>query len=102
MEDHSLKQGLLAWHKHKVSKIFGDVDYFTPDIFLHLSILDHIVDLAHAHKLNSALDIKNQTLWCFAEEYGGQIIRILEQHSLTVQLGLPSASSLFISTPLCS
>jgi len=102
MEDHSLKQALLAWRERNAREIFGDIDYFTPNVFLHSSILNRILDLAHAHKINSVLDLKNQTSWCFAEEYGRDIIRLIKQHCPSSQPGQASMSSLFVSTPLRS
>ena len=56
MEDHSLKQELLAWRKQKAHEIFGNINYFTPNVFLHSSILYHILDLAHAHKIKNLGD----------------------------------------------
>ena len=102
MAEQRLKDELLTWRKHKARDLFRNIDYFTPNIFLHSSILDCILDLAHAHKINSVLDLKNQTSWCFAEEYGGETIRAIEQHIPSIQTGHASASSLFISTPLHS
>jgi|SRR5882762_5621649 len=102
MEDCSLKQELLAWRERKAREIFGNIDYFTPNVFWHSSILYRILDLAHAHKINSVIDLKNQTSWCFSEEYGGDIIRLIEQFCPSFQPVQVPASSLFISTPLHS
>ena len=102
MAEQHLRHNILAWCECKVHDLFGNIDYFTPNIFLHLSVLDFILDLAHVHKLNSILDLKNQTSWCFAEEYGRDIIRFIEQHCPSTEMGHASASSLFVSTPLHS
>ena len=57
MAEQRLKHDLLTW-----CKLFGNIDYFSPNIFLHSSTLECILKLAHTRKLNSVLNLKNQTL----------------------------------------
>ena len=102
MAEQSLKNELLTWRERTACNLFGNIDDFTPNVFLHSSILDRILDLAHAHKIQSVLDLKNQTSWCFAEEYGGDIITLVKRHCPPIQPGQASAPSLFVSTPLRS
>ena len=101
MAEESLVNDLNAWCNHKVRELFGDIDLFTPNVFLHTYTLLRIVDLAHACQLCSTDDLKKQTSWCFADEYGDELITLVLKHYPTAPnpSGVPSP---FISTPLHS
>jgi hypothetical protein len=102
MMEQSFQHDLFAWRESKARELFGDINFFTPNVFLHMDILLRIVDLAHAHRLCSVDDLKNQTSWCFADEYGGDIISFVSKYFPATAHHPRADATPFTSMPLHS
>ena len=74
-----LKEELFRWHEERAKELYSDVDFYGADMFMHYSIVECIVKLAHVYKISSIPDLKNQTAWCFAEKFGGGIVDLIHQ-----------------------
>jgi hypothetical protein len=102
MTEQSLQHDLDVWRARKARQCFGDIDFFTPNVFLHTYVMLRVINLAHAHKLHTTDDLKNQTSWCFADEYGDELISLVLKHYPIAPPATQNSTSLFISTPLHS
>ncbi|KAI0257816.1 hypothetical protein BC834DRAFT_806420, partial [Gloeopeniophorella convolvens] len=61
--DVALKKALLDWRASTVKQRWPNLDFFTPDILMHYEVLQRIVDLAHARRLDSLEVFKSQVPW---------------------------------------
>ncbi|RPD52130.1 hypothetical protein L227DRAFT_515313 [Lentinus tigrinus ALCF2SS1-6] len=95
--EHALRRELHQWRDATTPLVYGDFDFFGPDMLLRFKIIDRIVDLAHARKLDTVQDLEKQTKWCFSARYGADILRIVHVH---FPKNLPPSP--FVSTPLSS
>ena len=93
----ALRQDLHQWRETVAPSLYGDYDLYGPDLLLHFKIIQRIVDLAHAHKLDNIQDLEIQTRWCFAHKYGEDIMCIVRRH---FPKQIPPSP--FVSTPLIS
>ncbi|KAF8971523.1 P-loop containing nucleoside triphosphate hydrolase protein, partial [Flammula alnicola] len=68
-EEH-LKDQLLKWREETAVKLWGSTEFFPADMLLHVTVVDRIVQLAHAHAITTVTDLSNQTHWAFCDRYG--------------------------------
>ena len=94
-EEERLRRELFRWRDNTAKEIYGDLDFYGADMFLHFSLIDRIVELAHVFKLNSVKDLVDQTRWDLAEEYGAEVITLVKE--CVPKLALPSP---FTTAPL--
>ncbi|KAI0072063.1 hypothetical protein K474DRAFT_1571894, partial [Panus rudis PR-1116 ss-1] len=84
------------WRNNKAKQLCpAAYNRFGADIFLHTSLVERIVDLAHVFKLSSIQDLCEQTAWFHSEVHGAEIIALVQRHCPK-----PQPASPFVSTPL--
>ncbi|KIK96247.1 hypothetical protein PAXRUDRAFT_138923 [Paxillus rubicundulus Ve08.2h10] len=91
----ALQEALDDWREAKTVAVYGwsNLHDIGLCIVMPNSILERIVDCAHHRKINNAQDLKCETGWSDAEQYGTKIIALLQRHA-------PPLSTPFITTPL--
>lgn len=95
--DNDLRDALDLWREDTTAAVFGwaHLNDMGPSILMCSATLERIVDCAHYRKINSVLDLKRETGWLDADQFGHEIITLIQAHS-------PSLPSPFASTPLRS
>lgn len=58
----------------------GDDDFFGAHFVLCDEILERIVSLAHHSRIPDLEALVVQTSWCFAKDYGPEILKIVREH----------------------
>jgi len=93
--DIALRDALQEWRENTTAMVFGRAHLIDmgPSILMCKSTLERIVDCAHHHKINSVSDLKRETGWPDADQFGSEIITLIHAYS-------PSLPSPFVSTPL--
>jgi hypothetical protein len=51
-----------------------------PSIIMPNEILQHIIDCAHHKKINTMEDLTKETRWSCAEEFGTEVLAIIQAH----------------------
>ncbi len=96
--DELLAAALDNWRTEQSQKEgLGDDELFGSHFVLCDDILERIVSLAHHSKIATLDDFIAQTNWCFARDYGPEILRIVkiyfpEPPPITTAPALPSNS----------
>jgi len=88
------RDALNAWRTEMATRLFGSLDHWPANLFLHEEILEDIVVLVNANKIITLQDLR-KTNWILCEQYGDQILLLIQQFFPPVPL-----PNLFISTPL--
>ncbi len=103
--EQQLREALTAfqWAFFR-QKVPGHV-LISPQALMPISLLDHIVNLAHYGRLATLDDIRKQLEWAYTKVCGPDILQLIEKSCLvsdkqTWTVKLPPALSPFISTPL--
>jgi len=93
--DNDLQDALDQWREKTTATVFGwaHLNDMGPSILMCSATLEHIIDCAHYHKINSVLDLKREIGWLDADEFGSAIITLIHTHSLPLL-------SPFVLTPL--
>ena len=94
-EEERLRRELFRWRDETAKGIYGDLDFYGADVFMHFQLIDRIVELAHVFKLNSVKDLIDQTRWDLAEEYGAEVITLVKEC-----VPKPALPSPFTTAPL--
>ncbi|KAH7906213.1 P-loop containing nucleoside triphosphate hydrolase protein [Hygrophoropsis aurantiaca] len=93
--EQELKAALFQWRDEQATALFGQNDFYSPDMFLHHTLVNRIVSLAHEFKLSNVTDLLNQTQWSFATRHGAAILDLVNRFCPK-----PAPLSPFVSTPL--
>ncbi|KAI6011404.1 P-loop containing nucleoside triphosphate hydrolase protein [Pisolithus microcarpus] len=93
--DHTLRNALEEWREQTTSAVYGwhHLNDIGPCIVMCNATLERIVDCAHHHKISTIQDLKRETTWLDADQYGGEVLSLIRRHAAPLV-------SLFISTPL--
>ncbi|KAG1806002.1 uncharacterized protein BJ212DRAFT_1283124, partial [Suillus subaureus] len=93
--DLALLDALYDWHEEKTISIYGwaHLSDLSPSLVLPNSMLDHIIDCIHHHKIHSVLELKKETWWMDADRFGNEVV-------LLIQMLAPPGASPFAITPL--
>lgn len=94
-EEERLRRELFKWRDKTAKQMYGDLDFYGADIFMHFKLIDRIVELAHVFKLNSVKDLVDQTRWDLAEDHGADVIALVKEC-----IPKPSLPSPFTTIPL--
>ncbi|KIK12430.1 hypothetical protein PISMIDRAFT_120902 [Pisolithus microcarpus 441] len=83
------------WREQTTSAVYGwhHLNDIGPCIVMCNATLERIVDCAHHHKISTIQDLKRETTWLDADQYGGEVLSLIRRHAAPLV-------SLFISTPL--
>ncbi|PPQ97754.1 hypothetical protein CVT26_001802 [Gymnopilus dilepis] len=77
--DKSLADALDNWRVEQSKKDgVAEDDFFGAHFILCDEILNRIVSLAHHFKIPTLDDLAAQTSWCFAKDYGSDILKIVK------------------------
>lgn len=89
------RDALYEWHTETATGLFGMLNYWPTNLFLHKIILEDIVIFIDTNKIITLQDLQKKTNWYLCEQYGGQII-------LLIQCFFPPGPppDLFVLTPL--
>ncbi|KAI6100667.1 hypothetical protein EDD16DRAFT_1492516, partial [Pisolithus croceorrhizus] len=92
--DYDLEDALLDWHEEKTAAMYGWACLFdNRPMVMTNSMLDRIVDCVHHHKIQMPQDLKRETMWADSDLYAGEVISLIERHTVLHQ-------PLYVSTPL--
>ena len=89
------RDALYDWRTETATKLFGALDFWPANLFLHEEIVEDIVVFVDAHKLVTLQDLRKKTNWILCDQYGSQIISLIQRF---FPPGPPPG--LFVSTPL--
>ncbi|KAF9487320.1 P-loop containing nucleoside triphosphate hydrolase protein [Pleurotus eryngii] len=89
-----LKRALLTWRDAEAQKRYYGTNFYGADLLMHSSIVDRIVELAHANQLLNAADLQNQTGWSFSGQCGADVIAIVLRFCPKPIAALPFAHDL--------
>ncbi|KAI0702311.1 P-loop containing nucleoside triphosphate hydrolase protein, partial [Cytidiella melzeri] len=70
MHEKKLRDELYKWRDATAKTDMAEYEDFGGDILMHYRIVERIVELAHAQKLNTVQDIQEHANWCWAQQYG--------------------------------
>lgn len=93
--DIILCEALEDWREQKTATVFGraNLNDLGPSLVMPNTVLDRVVDAAHHYKIHSVQDLKKETGWTRSEQYGEEVVAIVQR------LAVPRPSP-FVSTPL--
>ncbi|KIJ62203.1 hypothetical protein HYDPIDRAFT_53733, partial [Hydnomerulius pinastri MD-312] len=93
--DHTLQDALDEWREQKTATVYGwhHLNDIGPSIIMCTTTLERIVDCAHHRKINSINELKRETGWPDADQFGNEVIAIIHRHAAPPTLP-------FVSTPL--
>ena len=86
---------LYDWRTEMATGLFGALDFWPADLFLHEETLEDIVALVNANKIVTLQDLRKKTNWFLCDQYGDQIILLIQRFFPPTPLSNP-----FVSTPL--
>jgi len=89
------RDALHSWRTKTATGLFGTLDFWPADLFLHEDILEDIVIFVDTNKLVNLQDLRRTTNWFLCDQYGDQIISLI--HRFFPPAPLPSP---FVSMPL--
>ncbi|KAG1785091.1 uncharacterized protein HD556DRAFT_1250440 [Suillus plorans] len=92
----ALQDVLDEWREQKTVDVYGwhHLNDLGPTIVMPNTMLDHVVDCAHHHKLQNIVDLKKETGWTDTGKFGEEVIALIKKY-----VPLPH-SALFTATPL--
>ena len=90
-----LLDALDDWREVKTITVYGwaRLNSFGPSLIMPNATVDRIVDAAHHHKIRTIQELKKETGWTDADQFGTEVISIIEKHAAPPSLP-------FASTPL--
>ncbi|KIK76826.1 hypothetical protein PAXRUDRAFT_17914 [Paxillus rubicundulus Ve08.2h10] len=93
--DYALLDAIDQWQEQTIASVYGwhHLNDMGPSILMCNAIIEHIVDCAHHCKIASVQELKRETGWSDADQFGGEVITLVQRH--TAPLATP-----FVSTPL--
>ena len=75
----TLHRKLEEWRELQMIEEDLDGDaFFGPQIVMSNGVLNHIIDLAHAHKIPDVTSLFAQTNWVYSDSYGQKIVDIIQ------------------------
>ncbi|KAG1764631.1 hypothetical protein EDD22DRAFT_775836, partial [Suillus occidentalis] len=94
----TFQDALDEWCEQKTVKVYGwyHLNDLSPTVVILNTMLDHIVDYVHYHKIQNVLDLKKKTGWMDVKNFGEEVIAIIKKYVP------PPHSVLFVTTPLRS
>ncbi|PSS32231.1 hypothetical protein PHLCEN_2v2000 [Hermanssonia centrifuga] len=92
--EETLKRKLYEWRDRTAQSQYGDFEYYGADMFMHISVVERIVDLAHVYEVNSVTQLTEQTQWCNSYEFGQEIVELVQKYCPK-----PLPKPLFTSVP---
>ncbi|KIK79807.1 hypothetical protein PAXRUDRAFT_16125 [Paxillus rubicundulus Ve08.2h10] len=93
--DHTLLDALDGWREQTTATIYGwhHLNDMGPSIMMCNATIECIIDCAHHCMITSVPELKRETGWFDADQFGGEIIALIQSHTAP----LPTS---FVSTPL--
>ncbi|KAI0090787.1 P-loop containing nucleoside triphosphate hydrolase protein [Irpex rosettiformis] len=92
--DKALQKALFQWRDAMAKEKFEEYEEYGGDILMHYRIVDRVVELSQANKLESVKSLQDQTGWAWAPEYGEQVLELVQKHSaMSAQQVAASSSS---------
>ena len=89
------RDALYIWRTEMATGLFGLLDHWPANLFLHKEIVEDIVALINANKIVTLQDLRKKTNWILCEQYGDQIVSLIQWF-----FPLAPLPNLFVSTPL--
>jgi len=68
------RDALYDWRTETATRLFGTLDFWPADLFLHEEILEDIVFFVDANKIATVQDLQKMTNWILCDQYGDQIV----------------------------
>jgi hypothetical protein len=87
------RTALYDWRTETATALFGTLDFWPADLFLHEEIVEDIVVFVDIGKLVTLQDLRKKTNWIHCNEHGEKIVDLIRQF-------FTSSAPLFVSTPL--
>ncbi|KAJ8689521.1 hypothetical protein PTI98_012419 [Pleurotus ostreatus] len=82
--EQDLKAAIVSWRKITAPVKLGPltVRRYGVEIFMHDMVIQRVVDCAHGNKIQTVEDLARETRWSLdrVNEFGAQIIALIEQH----------------------
>ncbi|KIK32775.1 hypothetical protein CY34DRAFT_27154 [Suillus luteus UH-Slu-Lm8-n1] len=78
--DYTLQSDLKGWHQKMLVDLGINDPFFGPALILPDLILTHIIDLSHHSKLSDVSSLRDLMDWCYADEYGGNVLNLVCKH----------------------
>jgi hypothetical protein len=93
--DHALLDALDGWREQTTAAVYGwhNLNDMGPSIMMCNATVERIVDCAHHRMITSVLELKRETGWSDADQFGGEIITLIQRHAAPL-------TTPFVSTPL--
>ncbi|KAI0691138.1 hypothetical protein BC835DRAFT_1417358 [Cytidiella melzeri] len=80
MHEKKLRDELYKWRDATAKTDMAEYEDFGGDILMHYRIVERIVELAHAQKLNTVQDIQEHANWCWAQQYGTAVLALVQKY----------------------
>ena len=73
------RDALYDWCTETATRLFGALDFWPADLFLHEEILEDIVFFVDANKIATVQDLEKMTNWILCDQYGDQIVSLIRR-----------------------
>jgi len=73
------RDALYDWRTETATRLFGALDFWPADLFLHEEILEDIVFFVDANKIATVQDLENMTSWILCDQYGDQVVSLIRR-----------------------
>ena len=80
---------LYDWRTEMATGLFGALDFWPADLFLHEETLEDIVTLVNTNKIVTLQDLQKKTNWFLCNQYGDQIISLIQRFFPPAPLSIP-------------
>ncbi|KAG1796108.1 hypothetical protein EV424DRAFT_1353290 [Suillus variegatus] len=80
--DYALRNDLNVWHQKMLVDLGINDPFFGPALIFPDPILTWIIDLSHHSKLSDVSALRDLTDWCYADEYGENVLVLVCNHYL--------------------
>jgi hypothetical protein len=90
--DLALRDELQEWRRQWLIEIGADGDdFFGVQLIIADEILNHLIDLAHFHKIDGVSSTCDQASWHYCDQWGSQVFEIIQKHHLQSANNVPSS-----------
>jgi hypothetical protein len=79
-KDYALRNDLNVWRQKMLVDLGINDPFFGPALILPDPILTQIIDLSHHSKLSDVSALRDLTDWCYADEYGENVLVLVRNH----------------------
>ncbi|KAG1876728.1 hypothetical protein DFJ58DRAFT_721192 [Suillus subalutaceus] len=95
--DYALQTDLKTWRQKILVDLGINDPFFSPALILLDPILMHIIDLSLHSKLSNVASLQDLTDWCYANEYGRNILDLVRKHYPLLTAVQPPQPNMFIN-----